>query len=102
MKLLIDEDPVTKTKERLHIDGGGENFRLETKQNVEPVTDVAKEMRKDSDGRFNLDGQTHVASIPLVVWRELEKEGIAHDDEALKEWLNQRENRAFRTHPGRL
>lgn len=102
MKKLLSADPITRTKERFHALSGGDEFVVETKQDVEPVTTVNKEKFKDSTGHYNLDGVTHVGSIPLVIWRELEKAGIAHDDEALKAWLDNPDNRAFKTHPGRL
>jgi hypothetical protein len=43
-----------------------------------------------------------VASIPLSVYYELKRQGIADDPKALRKWLNQSENRAFRTREGTL
>jgi len=78
---------------------------LETKQDVEPIVEEATALRNASDGHFNLDGQTHVASIPMVIWQQWIKEtngDILKDDDLLKEKLNDPDNRAFRTHPGRI
>jgi hypothetical protein len=43
-----------------------------------------------------------VASIPLSVYYELKRQGIADDPKALRKWLNQSENQAFRTREGTL
>lgn len=105
MKALIDADPITRTKSRVHYQPSDEEMILEDKQDVQPVVDVNKEDLKVSDGRFNLDGKTHVARIPLVIWQQWMKEtngDIATDDDLLKEKLNDPDNRAFRSHPGRL
>lgn len=101
MRKLIEQNPVTRTKNRFHSFAEGE-FAVESAQDVEPVVELNKEQRKASDGHFNLDGLTHVARIPKVVWMDLVKKGIADDEEALKRWLDRRDIRGFRTHPGRL
>ncbi len=48
-----------------------------------------------------------VASIPLTVFQDLEKQGITRgftviDMPRFKQWLNSPENRVFRTRPGRI
>lgn len=43
-----------------------------------------------------------VASIPLVVFMELQRKGITDDPAALKKWLDDPDNKYFRTRPGRL
>jgi xylose isomerase len=48
-----------------------------------------------------------VASIPLTVFSELEKQGITRgfaviDKKRFNEWLNNPDNRAFRTRAGRI
>lgn len=42
------------------------------------------------------------ARIPLVVWGRLVEQGIAFDETALREWLDDRDNIVFRRRPGRL
>jgi hypothetical protein len=37
-----------------------------------------------------------------VLWNQLVRDGIAWDDEALLEWLERPENKAFKIHPGRF
>lgn len=101
MKLMLDKDPVTRTKSRFH-SFADEEFAVETEQDVEPIIEEAKFHRKGSDGHFNMNKPTRVASIPLNLWMKWQKEGITQDDEALKRRLNDPDYRGFRTHPGRL
>lgn len=96
---LIDYDPVTKVRQMLH-DGDGEDFHIEDVQNVGGRVDVNRELYKLPRSGWG-DGQ-RVASIPLVVWQDLKRRGIADDPGRLKAWLNDPDNRAFRTRPGRV
>jgi hypothetical protein len=43
-----------------------------------------------------------VASIPMGVYMELDAKGIARDEKAFARWLDDPDQRAFRTRPGRL
>jgi hypothetical protein len=43
-----------------------------------------------------------VASIPLSVFYDLKQKGIVDDPAAMKKWLNDSENKFFRTRPGRV
>lgn len=45
---------------------------------------------------------TKVGSIPLSVYYELERQGILGDQKAMAKWLNDPDNRAFRTRPGTI
>jgi hypothetical protein len=43
-----------------------------------------------------------VGSIPMSIYHELQKQGILQDEKRLKKWLNDPDNRVFRTRPGRV
>jgi hypothetical protein len=43
-----------------------------------------------------------VASIPMTLFYDLKKQGIIDDPARLKAWLNNPDNRFFRTRPGRV
>ena len=43
-----------------------------------------------------------VASIPLSVYYELKRKGIADDPKGFRKWLNDGDNRVFRTRAGTL
>ena len=94
----IDRD--TKTKKTFHYQDDG-SFIIDTKQDIQPVLEVAQEERKESRG-FKGGGFHKIASIPNVIWWDLVERGIAHDDKRLMKWLEDPENKMFKTHGGKL
>ncbi len=52
----------------------------------------------DAPSRWG-EGQ-RVASIPMTVYWELKRRGVVDDQGALRRWLNDPDNRFFRTRPG--
>jgi len=92
-----------------HADGEG-GLVIETKQDV---TDIVESNRKhynayDERARWSdeLFGN-RIASIPLTVIDDLNHKGIMRgfavvDQAKFKAWLNEPDNRAFRTRPGRV
>lgn len=45
-------------------------------------------------------GMQHVARIPPAVMARLKRTGVAYDRAAFRAWLNERDNRVFRTDGG--
>lgn len=84
-------------------DPSGGSHIYEDVQDVTEILDAnkAEYNMHDERSRWNHEG-TKVASIPLVVWEELKRKGIADDQKALLRWLDDPDNRAFRTRPGKL
>lgn len=79
---------------------------LETKQDVSHIVEANKRKLNESDGTFK-DAATHVATIPLTVMDDLNRQGILQgfkvlDEVRFKAFLNHPDNRFFRTHPGRI
>jgi hypothetical protein len=70
-------------------------------QDVAPRMDINKELRKMYRPKKWGEGR-RVASIPTVVWEHLQREGIADNPKRLKKWLNDPDNKAFRTLEGRV
>jgi hypothetical protein len=71
-------------------------------QSVQPIVESAKRIASSFDKhRRNPDGWTHVARIPAVIWRQLQRLGITKDEKAFNAWLDLRECRAFRTDDAR-
>ena len=98
---LFSIDENTKTKKTFHYDDDDGSFVIASKQDVSDIVSVAGEERKESRG-FKGDGFHKVASIPNIIWWDLVERGIAHDDKKLMKWLEDPDNRAFKTHEGRL
>ena len=69
-------------------------------QDVKPFIEDNRRRAANFTGT-NKHDITHVASIPNVVVQRLMQTGIWYDEQAMNAWLNQRDNRVFRTDDGR-
>ena len=96
---LLDYDPVTRIKRMFHPSTDGDNFVESGRQDVTERLAINKalygEERRWGDG-------LRAASIPITVWEGLMRDGTADDPKKLKAWLNDPDNRAFRTMSGRI
>lgn len=100
----FDYDPFTGVTSTFHWDPVTQEFFIEEVQDVEPLIEMAKASYNGFDGaraRWH-DDWNHVAALPPVIYADLQKRGILDDPDALKAWLNDSDNRAFRTRPGRI
>lgn len=99
---VFDHDILTRQTVNWHTDSDG-NVVIESVQDVAPVVELSRAEFNSFDERTPWKGDFHkVGSIPIVVWDDLVRRGIANDDAALRRWLDDSDNRAFRTRPGRL
>lgn len=99
MKRLFSRDEATGISKYWHVTGEGE-YVIETVQDSTKIIEANKRSYNDVTGKFG--NNSKVASIPLSVYYELKKQGIADDPTAFKKWLNQSDNQAFRTRSGTL
>jgi hypothetical protein len=97
-KRLFEVDPRTGISTFFHYNSDDDTFVLEKQQDAEPLLDFNKARFNDAPTRWG-DGQL-VASIPLHLFFELKQKGIIDDQNELKKWLNDPDNRFFRTRPG--
>jgi hypothetical protein len=96
MPLLYERyDPVTGRGTEIETDAEAGLVFTHT-QDTRPIVESAKAIASNFDPRVRRD-TVHVARIPLVVWRQLQRLGITNDEKALNAWLNDRDNRVFRT-----
>lgn len=103
MGKILSTDPVTRKREVFHYDNVEEAMVIENEQDTTPVLDRNKYDMNTSNGSFmGSQMQYHVARIPLVIYEDLVRQGIADDEKALRRWLDDPDNRFMRTHPGRL
>lgn len=100
MRRLLSKDPLTK-KATYYV-SDGEKFRFETIQDVEGLIEDSKASFNNTDERARWGEMTKIASIPLVIYDDLQRRGIADDAKKFKAWLNDSSNRVFRTRPGRV
>ena len=105
-KKLISLDPITKKKTWLTDDVDG--LSILTEQDTTPIVEGAKAQEKEWR-RGDMIGNTQkhqqkIAEIPSVIYYDLLKRfGQPRDNmKAWKRWLNDPDNRAFRTTGGRV
>ena len=102
MKLKLTESPGKKTWMQFD----GDDMNVVTEQYVDPIVEANKRMA--NDWRYgNLMGNTQrhqqkVADIPSALYYDLVKKlgEPKHNLKAWKKWLNDPENRHFRTSGG--
>ena len=96
---LLDGDAEARRDTLFHAEPDGD-VSVEARQDVEPVIELARAEHNAGAGRWN--DLNKVASIPAVVYEDLVRRGITRDQKAFRRWLDDPDNRAFRTRPGRL
>lgn len=98
---VLDKDPVSGITRYFSYDHTNDKYTIRTEQKVEDLVESNKAQFNDAQSGFK--GDMHrVASIPLNVYYELKRKGIVDDPKKLKAWLNDPDNRYFRTKPGRV
>jgi len=98
MKKLLDYDPQTGISHTFHYDETTDEARITSEQPVQSIVEVNKAQFNDSDKRFGNKQTFHkVASIPLSIYAELTRSGKINDQAYMKRWLNDPENRVFKT-----
>ncbi len=103
----LSHDPLTGTTEIFHFEEGVSKSDGDTivHQVVQDVTDIVEDNKArfaDTDERARYGEMSRVASIPMAIYMDLRRRGVLDDQEALRAWLNNPDNRVFRTRPGRL
>lgn len=97
---LVDWDATSGRSVWSYFDGAQTHYRTDY-----PVENIVKDNQAflaDSQGQKFGDGK-RVASIPLNIFYDQLGEAAADgDDKFLSKWLNDSDNRAFRTFEGRL
>lgn len=96
---VFDTDPLTGITRYWHVKSDGE-FVIETQQQVSDIAEANKRSFADTDTKAKYGDMAKVASIPLNVYYELKRQGIVDDPKAMKKWLNDPDNRVFRTRGG--
>jgi hypothetical protein len=79
-----------------------DKITIATSQDVTKIVKANKRARNEIDKHQKHGEWSKVASIPLTVYYDLKRRGIADDPAAMKRWLNDSDNRAFRTRDARI
>lgn len=102
--MLLTQDPATRITRKMHFREHDDTFVVSHEQDDKEIL----EENKASYNSYDRASAPHAewgdlyARIPLVVWGRLVEQGIAFDNERLKKWLNDPDNRVFRRRPGRM
>lgn len=99
---ILSRDPLTGVTQwfEAHPDGG---FTLASRQDVTALCHDNRELYNSTGEHAPWpDGFARVASIPLVLYEDLRRTGVLSDWPSLRRWLNDPDNRHFRTRPGKL
>lgn len=96
LSALFDMVPESRRKTVWHEEDG--QIYIETKQDVAPVVQAAKDMWCDNPPLE----MRRVALIPEEVLNQAFNEGWFHDEAAWKKWANNPANACFRTTKGTI
>jgi len=100
----IEFDPLTGVKTDFIWNPGAtsskDGFTIETSQDVTQIIEKNKKQLASVDRHQKHGEWSKIASIPLSIYFELKKEGVIDDRKRFKKWLNDPDNRYFRTREG--
>lgn len=102
----FNETPEQAIRRIAHEHGDGSGV-LQTQQDVTDVVENNKMNYNERHGERFQDFTTHVARIPTGIYYELIRTGVIdekNDPEGtrLKAWLNDPDNKAWRSRPGKI
>ena len=97
---VIQDDPEAGKTELHHYDEATGLAYIEQVQDVTALVEENRALYNCADGVPQFGDGKRIASIPMVIWNDLERQGITKDKKAFRRWLNDPDNRAFRTLPG--
>lgn len=102
-KRLLDVDHFLGLKEYFYYDDDTGECRIEQVQDTTQIIEqnkaqLAQSSRKDRWG----SEWNKVATIPMSLWADLNAKGIVKDTKEFKKWLNDPDNRFFRTREGKI
>lgn len=107
-KRVLQSDLAAKTQtnflyeESISGRASDDTFVVEESQDVTAIIDANKKQHNEIDRHQPHGNLSKVASIPLNIYFDLKKQGVVDDPKRFKRWLNDPDNRYFRTRGGRV
>lgn len=107
-KRLLERDPLTRTEKWFHWDATGDNYAVETKQDVSSIIEANKAEYAATDEHAPWGEMRRIGSIPMPLYYELQQKGVidpfgeVKDEKPILKFLADRDNLDFRVRPGRL
>lgn len=106
---LFDHDPLTGVTEFFLYDPETDGFTIQSQQDVEPFLEMNKRQYNNVGDYRRYTGEWHkIASLPATIVMQLAEKKILRADGSIldepryRAWLNDPDNRLFRTRPGRV
>jgi hypothetical protein len=99
-KRIFDTNKELGITRTWHYDEDKDEATIQTQQDVSAVLEENKQAFSQVDERAKWGEFNKVASIPLSLYYQLKAEGKLDDQAFMKRWLNDPDNRHFRTRPG--
>lgn len=96
----FSSDPLLKTTTFFHGEEDGSAI-METKQDVGDILEVNQYRRLNTEYKPKSEWR-QVASIPMSLYMKLKDDGIVDDEPRFRKWMDDRDNRFFRTNDERL
>jgi len=95
---VLGHDSLTGTTTKMHVTTDQKLVFEDTVQ-IDRIAEQNKAARDAISKTDRLpDGMVRVASLPMVVYLELQQKGILKDKTALRKWLNSEAAAPYRTH----
>jgi hypothetical protein len=101
-KKLFDKDDALGITRIWHYDPETDKATIETRQDVSAIIEENKSEYAQIDERARWGEWTKVASIPMSIYYQLKREGKLDDEAYMKRWLNDPDNKYFRTRSGEV
>jgi hypothetical protein len=101
MSRIFDRDPIAGITRYFYYDDDADRVTFETRQDVTDIVEDNKRRMNSAASGWRGD-MHHIASIPLSVYYDLQEKGIKPGSPEFRRWLNDPDNRAFRTKGGKV
>lgn len=101
-QIYEDHSPESRLTDEVWLDDAEGKLHFETRQDVTQLVEECKAQYNDGGERPRWGDGRLVARIPTALWMDLYQKGITRDPKAFRAWMNDYNNRVFRTTHGRL
>jgi hypothetical protein len=101
-KKLFDKDDALGITRIWHYDADTDKATIETRQDVSKIIEENKQEYAQIDENARWGEWTRVASIPMSIYFKMKAEGKLDDEAYMKRWLNDPDNKYFRTRSGEV
>jgi len=99
---LLEHDRATGVRRYFHWDATTQSFTIETVRDAQDIFEQNL-LETNNVNTSSWKGEMHkVASLPLHIWLELKEKGILNDRRRMAKWLNDPDNKMYRTRSGRI